>query len=447
MEPVEPHIRKLIHQQGRITFARFMEAALFSPGGGYYTSPRPVGAHGDFFTSPASHPLFGALIAIQLEQMWELLGKPATFTVVEPGAGSGLLGRDILSFSRSLARGFSEALEYVTVERFTPERGAGDHGSWVVGQDLPLRSVTGCILSNELLDSMPVHRFQIQGGRALEVFVTLREERLEEVLDEPSTEEIPARVREAVGDGLPEGFRGELNLGLEAWATEVARTLDRGFVLTVDYGGTAKELYAADRAQGTLRCYYKHTVSGNPYVRLGRQDITSHVDFSTLREVGEQQGLTTLGYATQREFLQNLGAEAFLQALARRAGLRGPSDASSSPDRVEGQTGTGRGEAQQGRRRLSQRELSANRIAMLGLLRVGGMGDFKVLAQGTRVGKPFLFGFQRGNPRAQALLENAANLEVPLRDADRVPLLEGRYPHQAFDPEELWPWGQEEPRT
>ena len=421
MHPAEQHIRELIHQQGRISFARFMETALFSPRGGYYTSAEHLEDRGDFFTSPAAHPLFGALLAIQLEQMWELLDRPPRFTVVEPGAGSGLLSRDILSFSTALAPGFASALRYVALDRFPPPPAAGDaaRGARVqslVSEGIPLRGQVGCILSNELVDSFPVHRFQLQGGRTRELFVTLQDGQLVETLDDPSTPELARRLDPFAGS-LPDGFRGEVNLALEPWMAAAAGALERGFVLTVDYGGAAEELYAPWRRRGTVQCYYRHTVSDDPYLRLGRQDITAHVDFSALEAAGRRHGLTTLGFAGQAEFLITLGALAFRDALARRARSRGPMG-----ERVE------------------QSTYFTNRMGMEELLRPQGLGGFRVLAQSRGAGSPHLWGFWPDSPRRQELLERIAGLEAPLRGPEHAPLLEGRYPHQALAGEALGPW-------
>ncbi|MBI4233243.1 MAG: SAM-dependent methyltransferase [Chloroflexi bacterium] len=415
MDDVQQELVALIQQERRISFARFMELALFSPRGGYYSSPEGIGAHGDYFTSPLAHPVFGALLSLQLEQMWRLLGSPPTFTAVEPGAGNGLLAQAIVEYSQHLAPDFSHALRYVALDRYpvSPDLAwpSRPPASRLVAQGIPLRGVVGCVLTNELLDSFPVHRFKVQGGRILEVFVTLQGDRFVETLAEPSTPTLEAYLH-GPGFTLPDGFQGEVNLALDPWMQEVAAALERGFVLTIDYGALAPELYSAARTGGTLRCYYKHTLSGNPYVRVGQQDITAHVDFSAPMELGARCGLECLGYTTQREFLLNLGFEAFLKGLAQK--------------------------------RLPQREYLSNRMGMEELVRPEGLGRFKVLAQGKRVDVARLNGFHPENPLHQELLGRSDTLPVPLLTQEYTPLLEGRYPHLAFDPQELWPWGPRE---
>ncbi len=410
MNAVETEVRRTIQREGAITFARYMEMALFSPRGGYYTSRDSVGASGDFYTSPSAHPLFGALIALQLEQMWDVMGRPSAFWSVEAGAGVGLLARAVLDQAQHLDAGFARALRYAALD-LGPASHAEGGVRGVKARGLPLRGVVGCILSNELLDSFPVHRFQVEAGRVREVYVTLLDGALAETLGEPSTPRLAERLPQA----LPDGFRGEVNLELEGWTEAVARALERGFVLTVDYGDTARGLYADPRAGGTLRCAYRHVPIDDPYARMGQQDITAHVDFTALADAGERRGLATIGYTTQAAFLEALGARNFLQALTARS-------------RSEG---------------LSQREYLANRMGMLDLLRPEGLGGFRVLTQGVGVGSPSLQGFHPSDAWRRCLEARMARWAVPTATSKHVPLLEGRHPHTAFDAEALWPWAAE----
>ena len=262
-------IERLIAEHGRITFARFMELALYGPGGYYVSGDRS--RTGDYYTAPVAHPAFGALLAVQVRQLWELMGSPSRFHVVEVGAGGCQLAQSFLDYASSLSPAFARALEYVAVDcsiagtadvRLQPVRGFG----------LPFRGVEGCVLSNELPDAFPVHRFAIRDGRALEVYVTLEDGRLGEVLDEPSTPRIEQRLS-GLGLELADGFRGEVNLALDDWMEEASRGLARGLVLTIDYGHEARDLYSAQRSGGTLRCYYDHTLQGDPYRRVG---MTGH---------------------------------------------------------------------------------------------------------------------------------------------------------------------------
>jgi SAM-dependent MidA family methyltransferase len=343
--------------------------------------------------------------------MWRLLGSPATFMAVEPGAGSGLLGQAVLDFSQHLDSGFHQALRYIALDRHwggvSPGGPSSSRIEWVAGEGLPFQGVIGCILSNELLDSFPVHRFKVVEGRVLEAFVTLRGDQLTETFDSPSTPALEAYLRD-LGIPLPEGLKGEVNLGLGSWVKEQVRALERGFVLTVDYGGLAAELYTLSRRGGTLRSYHKHTLSPSPYLRVGEQDITAHVDFSTLMALGARGRLQPLGYTSQRRFLLNLGFEAFREQLLPL--------------------------------RLPHRQELANRMGMEELLRPEGLGAFRVLAQGKGVSTSQLWGFSESSTVQEGLAARCRALPLPLLTAEHMPLLEGRYPHLAFDPEALWPW-------
>lgn len=373
--PVEHEIRDLIQQDGRITFARFMQACLYSPNGGFY-SARDTRISAHFGTSPTSHPVFGALIARQLEQMWRLLGTPPVFHVIEVGAGDGLLAQSIVDASRRTAPQFAEALYYVAADympgrpqapghpfeapaRIGDQASSGGHDGISEVQRVKteglraFRNVVGCILCNELIDNFPFHRFATQGGNVREVFVTSERGKLTEVLDKPSTPLIEQRLT-SLGLSLPEGYRGEVNLAMEDWIGQIASTLERGFVLTIDYGQLANDLYSPRNAEGTLVCYSEHAAGNDPYQRVGEQDITGQVDFTSLMRVGERHGLATVGYSMQSQFLANLGFSAFLDALPTQG--------------------------------LSAARTELSRIAMMTLVDPNEYGDFKVLAQTKGMG-------------------------------------------------------------
>ena len=403
----ESEIRRRIEARGRITFAEFMELALFWPSGGYYAGPNHIGAAGDYYTAPGAHPAFSALICLQVFQMWRLLGSPATFWLVELGAGRGVLCHDLVRYSHRLPHEFRDSLRYVCLELspsagmedqlFPEDRSAIDR---LVAQAVPLRGITGCFLSNEILDSFPVHQVKMDAGELREVYVTLKDNGFAEVLEVPSIPALAGRL-DSLGVCLAEGSCAEINLGMRAWMGEVSGALERGFVLTIDYGHRASELYSDRRRRGTLTCFYRHTQSDDPYTRIGRQDMTAHVDFTSLIQEGRDRGLVPLGFSTQGEFLENLG----LRKLIRRLPAMG----------------------------LGQREADANRMGMLDIIRPGGLGDFKVLVQGKGVGGPSLWGYNP-SPELSAMLEM---LPVPLLGPHHTPLLEGRYPHQALDWESL----------
>ncbi len=372
---IEREIGDLIRNNGRITFAQFMQVCLYSPRGGFYSTRRnEISAH--FGTSATSHPVFGALLARQLEQMWRRLEEPRVFHVIEVGAGDGALARSIADAAQQMAPEFARALYYVAADyapgshespdtTTTPENRAGHQNSttspdrdigvqWITTEGLrAFRSVVGCIVSNELIDNFPVHRFAICDGRVQEVFLTLYGGELTEVLDEPSTHRIAERLK-GLGVSLPEGHRGEVNLAMEDWSAEVARVLDRGFVLTIDYGELFDDLYGAQNAGGTLVCHRQHVVSDDPYQHMGEQDITCQVDFTSLMRAGERHGLDTVGYLPQSRFLENLGFSSYLDALPNQG--------------------------------LTAARTEFNRVAMMTLVDPDEYGDLKVLAQAKGVG-------------------------------------------------------------
>jgi SAM-dependent MidA family methyltransferase len=313
-QTLKQRITARIRDEGPITFRDFMAMALYEPRLGYYCSDRePMGRGGDYLTSPEVSPIFGAIVGRQLREMWDVMGTPARWDLVEVGAGNGTLCRDLLLWSRRQAPELFEAIKYVIVEpvpsieprqRELLEAGALQAKVCWLG-DVP-GTVEGCLLSNELLDSMPVHRVRIEDGVLSEVFVAWDGKQFCEEMREPS---IPGITRYFERLALPpgEGCTAEVNLGAVDWMSRTGGALRRGFVLTFDYGYEAEELYAPWRKEGTLLCFYKHNPSNDPYARIGRQDMTSHVDFTSLREAGEAAGLKTLGLVSQAAFLTNLG--------------------------------------------------------------------------------------------------------------------------------------------
>ena len=353
--------------EGGISFREFMAMALYHPGLGYYTGEREkIGRAGDYLTSPEVSPLFGAMLGRQLREMWGHTGHPAAFEVVEAGAGTGVLARDILSWARRTAPDFAAATTYTIVEvsprlaerqreRLAAE-GLAERARWL--GDLPT-SVTGVIFSNELLDALPVHRVAVRDGTLREVYVTWDGAAFTEELRDPSPEVSGYFERLVLLPG--EGCYAEANPAAAEWARHAASAIDWGFLLTLDYGYEAEELYAPWRTDGTLLCFHRHTPGTDPYARLGRQDITSHVDFTSVRRAAEAAGLTTIGMVSQSMFLANLGI----------------SEALGSPG-------------------AEIEEHFARRRAVMELLDPGGLGRIKVLVQAKNVGDVTLTGLAKG---------------------------------------------------
>ena len=259
--PLESLIVEEARLSGPITFARFMELALYHPTLGYYSSgPEPIGAKGDFYTSPGAHPAFGALLAIQLADIWDKLGNPTPFYAVELGAGSGLLASDILEFAPHLSPAFSDSLRYVTIDRRPVNRTA--NANPVISHSLPIRNLIGCILSNEYVDAMPVHLVVMRDGELKEVYVGIEDDTLAQIIDEPSTPLLPQRLAD-LNITLREGQYAEINLGIDALARSLSQSLQSGYVLTIDYGHPARDLYSPSRASGTLACHYRHSLNNS----------------------------------------------------------------------------------------------------------------------------------------------------------------------------------------
>ena len=326
----------------RITFAEYMDLVLYHPEHGYYaTKAVDMGRQGDFFTSPHLGSDFGELLAEQFVQMWDILERPIPFTLLELGAGQGLLAADILSYLYRQYPDFFAALEYVIVERSDALRQeqeqrlqglldiplAADNTDktrykklqlrWATLEEIPTSSIIGCCFSNELVDALPVHQFTIARGQLQEIYVTTKEKTANtldlfaEVTDEPSTSLLAAHFDlvkiELPSNAYPDGYRSEVNLAALDWLTMVADRLQHGYLLTIDYGYPASRYYSPARHQGTLQCYYQHLRHNNPYTYIGRQDITAHVDFTALELWGEVCGLHKIGFTQQGLFLMALG--------------------------------------------------------------------------------------------------------------------------------------------
>ena len=321
-----------ITRNGSIPFVRFMELALYHPQYGYYmrqsdcVERERIGWSGDFYTSSDVHPVLGRAIAGQARQMDEVLGRPAPFTIVEMGAGKGLLARDCLAAIHADRDDFASRVRYVLIERspvmqelqrqnLAPWLSRPGFVTWMDGLDrLAPQSVTGLLFSNELIDAFPVYRVQVKDGRTEELCVDYQDGRFVECVKPLSTAAL-AHYLQHLNTLWPEGYRTEVNLLAMNWMEQVARRIDRGFVLTVDYGHTAQDLYGSDRKDGTFLCYFRQQVNDDPFVRVGEQDMTAHVDFSSLAVVGETHGLQVTGFTNQMSFLMGLGVEKMIETL------------------------------------------------------------------------------------------------------------------------------------
>jgi SAM-dependent MidA family methyltransferase len=308
---------------GLLPFDRFMELALYAPGLGYYAAgARKLGPGGDFVTAPEISPLFGRCIARQCIDVFHALGGG---DVLELGAGTGALAADLLSGLASedrLPRRYlilepSGDLRHRQRELLTARvPGLIGRVEWL--DDLP-RDLDGVLLANEVADAIPVHRFVVRDdGSPAEIFVRPAGDGWEEIADEPESPGLADAVAELQRDGLATepGYVSEINLRLGPWVAALAAAMGRGLALLIDYGYPRGEYYHADRRAGTLMCHYRHRAHGDPYVHVGLQDITAHVDFSLLAASGRAAGLEVAGFATQAHFLMGCGLEELLAEAA-----------------------------------------------------------------------------------------------------------------------------------
>lgn len=315
-------IRDEIGRLGPMSFARFMELALYDPDGGYYRAAdaRP-GRGGDFVTAPELHPIFGETLAAAIVGMWRGLGEPDRFVVREHGAGEGALAVPLLRATAATDPRLGQALRYRPVEvdprridtlgtRLT-EAGLAAHLD-----ERPEASFDGVVLANEVLDALPTHRVRRRGDRLRELAVDVGPDgTLVETEIEPTTPALAERLA-AESIELADGQTAEVCLGLDGWIADATAGLRRGVLLLIDYGFPAAELYdPIRRRDGTLRAYVRHQVHDDPYRHVGRQDLTAHIDVTAVERAARAAGLTTLGITTQAEALVGLGIERRLQAI------------------------------------------------------------------------------------------------------------------------------------
>ncbi|HUP41324.1 MAG TPA: SAM-dependent methyltransferase, partial [Vicinamibacterales bacterium] len=311
---------------GPISFAEFMDISLYHPELGYYArAAQKTGRAGDFFTSVDVGPIFGALLAKQFAEMWRLLTPtaqgpgPEAFDLVEAGAGSGRLARDILDAVRSQDLEFYSAIRLSLVEASPTARAAqaetlGPHADLLThsGAGLP-EEIHGVIYANELLDALPTHVVVMTDAGLREVFVDVhpssdsaRAPRFVERFEALSTPRIAEYLARA-GAELHGGWRAEVNLRAQEWTKHAAASLRHGFMVLIDYGHDERDLYNASHSAGTLTSYTHHSQLADCLQEPGETDITAHVDLSAVTRTAEQSGLDVLARLDQTYFMLGLG--------------------------------------------------------------------------------------------------------------------------------------------
>ena len=307
--------------EGWISFARFMDMALYEPGLGYYSAgAAKFGAVGDFVTAPEISAPFSRCLASQCAEVLTALGGG---DIVELGAGSGIMAADMLNELEALG---SLPRRYLILELSADlrqrqlatllerARSHVDRVAWLEQLPDPL---TGLIVANEVIDAIPVERFRIHDGKVNALGVRWQEGRLA-WSERTARRELSLRVRSIereVGEKFPEGYTSEINLSLAPWISSLAERLTAGVMLFVDYGLPRRQYYRPERSEGTLLCHFRHRFHDDPFVHVGLQDIGAWVDFTAVAEAGVSAGLKLAGFATQAHFLMGAGIERYLAAM------------------------------------------------------------------------------------------------------------------------------------
>ncbi len=312
----------------KITFAEYMNLALYHSDYGYYSAGQvEIGSQGDFFTSSSLGSDYGELLAEQFVEMWQVMDKPNPFMLVEMGAGLGFLAFDILTYIQNNYPVFFEVINYIIIEKSSHlikkqkqilEKYINQI-NWHSWENIKNNSIVGCCFSNELVDAFPVHRIVIKNGQLKEIYVTVAASGFTEVIGNISTPKLEEYFKlveiDLCNHNYPENYRTEVNLAALDWLKIISDKLKRGYLVTIDYGYSTTKYYHPQRYQGTLKCYYQHRHHDNPYVNVGQQDITTHVDFTALEIQGELLRLNKAGFTQQGMFLMSLGLGERLNSL------------------------------------------------------------------------------------------------------------------------------------
>ncbi len=316
-------ILREIKKHGAIPFDEFMQMALYYPCLGYYTKPdTKIGRQGDFFTASHLGSVFGFLLAKQIEIFYQNLNEPANFTITEIGPGMGFLAKDILDNIES-----SIHIKYNLVEinpafkKVQKEilRQHKDKIFWYNSIE-ELRPFNGLIICNEVFDALPVRLFEVNClEQIMEIYVSFGTQgELIEVLLPCRTDTLEYLQEFAPWILKMERYRSEVNLSMRSLIESLSRKLKKGYILIFDYGYTSEEYYHPERNKGTLLCYHKHNINENPYINIGQQDITAHVNFTALEKFATMAGFKREGYFSQGSYLVSLCDDKMLQKIYQK---------------------------------------------------------------------------------------------------------------------------------
>lgn len=306
-------IRAEISRHGPIPFHDFMARALYDPEHGYYGAGKArVGRGGDFFTNVSVGPLFGRLLARQFAEMWQRLGSPADFVLVEQGANCGDAAADVLAGLREFAPACFDATTLWLVEPLEKLRTiqgerlavfSKEKVRWAASlEDLP--EFVGVHYSNELLDAFPVHLVVRRNEQWKERYVDIQGGSFAFVDGQVSSEDLRAHLAKL--PPAPAGYETEVNLAVAPWLRRLGSKVRAGYVLIIDYGYPRHEYYRPERTRGTLSAYAAHRREPDPLQRPGEIDLTAHVDFTTVAETAQELGLQVAGFTDQHHFMVGL---------------------------------------------------------------------------------------------------------------------------------------------
>ena len=322
-------LRNEIRSDGPITFARFMERALYEPGHGYYRRDEPgPGRAGDFITAPEVHPIFGAAVGRLVAQAWDALGRPTPFTIAEPGAGTGVMAAGLLAGLRDDASSLLEHVRYRPVEveparldalraRLAADGLEGHLAAGDAADHATEDAMAGAVIANEVLDALPVHRVIGRPDGLRELLVGLDATGAFAWVEAPPTTPALAARLETEGITLPDGQVTEVCLALDDWLEDATHGLARGIVVLIDYADEPAALHGPGRPTGTLRAFARHAVGADPFRHVGRADLTATVDLAAVRAAAARLGLEPLGETTAGELLAAAGNDLPGRFLAR----------------------------------------------------------------------------------------------------------------------------------
>lgn len=310
-------VRQTVKRLGDLSFSRFMEMALYTPGLGYYASGLPkIGQGGDFITAPEVSPIFSRCVARQAEQVLAQLDTP---NIIEFGAGKGTMAKDILL---ELDARETELTHYFILELSADLKARQQDTLSTLPEalfqkviwldQLPQKPLQAFVVGNEVLDAMPVERLRLESTQSLQAFVRYDDDQQSFEWDyRPITDRklqsISNQILNQIGEPGTKGYETEINLNIQPWLNALSAFLEKGAILLIDYGYSRREYYQPARTMGTLRCHYQHLAHSNPFFYPGLQDITAHVDFTAVAESGFSAGFKVAGFTTQAHFLMGTG--------------------------------------------------------------------------------------------------------------------------------------------